>query len=80
MKITRRQLRRIISESLDGDRVAGIEQLIYDGEYEMADAQITAFGQELQFFPSPRYEGALKEYDRLLELLYDRQRKTRRQR
>jgi len=77
VKITKRQLRRIISESLDGDRVAGIEQLIYDGEYEAADAQIAAFGQELSFFPSPRYERALKEYDRLLALLYDKQRQAR---
>jgi hypothetical protein len=69
MKITKRQLRRIISESLDGDRVAGIEQLIYDGEYGAADAQLVAFGRELSSFPSPRYERALKEYDRLVRML-----------
>ena len=77
MKITKHQLRRIIAESLTDDRVAGIEQLIYDGEYELADANIAALGREMSFLPSPRYERVQKEYDRLLALLNDEKRSSR---
>ena len=53
MKTTRRQLRRIIKEAV-GDlaqdpQVADIEELIYLGEFELADSSLQALGQDLPF-------------------------------
>ena len=55
MKITRRQLRRIIREEVlrEGNstdpRALDIEDLIYVGEYELADSNLQALGQDLPF-------------------------------
>ena len=74
MKITKRQLRRIISESIAfaggyDTRIANIEQLIYDGEYGLADANLEALRRGLKRLEGDAYENALKEYYRLDRML-----------
>jgi hypothetical protein len=81
MKITKRQLRRIIRETI-GDvtqdpQVADIEELIYLGEYELADSSLLALGQDLPLLrghnPAKAKEME-KEYDRLSDLLSSKRR------
>ena len=72
MKITKKQLKRIIKETIQNSRIIGIENLIYDGEYSLADANLRSLGQSLQFLRIQNPEKAQrleKEYDRLLALL-----------
>ena len=79
MKITKRQLRRLIREVI-GDptqdpQVAEIEELIYSGEYELADSSLSALGQDLPLLRGhdpAKAEEMTKEYDRLLDLLRKR--------
>ena len=79
MKITKRQLRRLIREVI-GDptqdpQVAEIEELIYSGEYELADSSLSALGQDLPLLRGhdpAKAEEMEKEYDRLLDLLRKR--------
>ena len=81
MKITKRQLRRIIKEVI-GDptpdpRVADIEEFIYSGEYELADSNLQALGQDLPFLRGhnpAEAEEMEKEYDRLSDLLSSKRR------
>lgn len=76
MKITKRQLRRIIKEAV-GDlaqdpQVADIEELIYLGEFELADSSLQALGQDLPFLRGHdpnKAEEMEKEYYRLIDLL-----------
>ena len=73
MKITKRQLKRIIKEVAAQDsRALNIEDLIYAGEYELADSNLQALGQDLPFLRGhdPTYAGEMEdEYDRLSDLL-----------
>jgi hypothetical protein len=84
MKITNRQLRRIIREEVlrEGNstdpRALDIEDLIYVGEYELADSNLQALGQDLPFLRGhnpAKAEEMEKEYDRLSDLLSNVRRK-----
>ena len=74
MKITKRQLRRLIREAMGSQdpRVLDIEDLIYVGEYELADSNLQALGQDLPLLRGhnpAKAEEMEKEYDRLSDLL-----------
>ncbi len=98
MKITRKQLRRIISEVVSESqrqgnidsyrrerrassvdpRVLDIEGLIYSGDYDLADANLQALGQDLPLLRGhnpAEAEEMEKEYDRLSDLLTTMRRK-----
>ena len=80
MKITRRQLRRIIKEATQNVEVARIEDLIYSGEFDLANAQLGALGKDLplQRGHNPELAKELeREYDRLLGLLYTERKRDR---
>ena len=84
MKITKRQLKRIIREEIlrEGNstdpRALDIEDLIYVGEYELADSNLQALGQDLPLLRGhnpAKAEEMEKEYDRLSDLLSSVRRK-----
>ena len=76
MKITKRQLRKIIREAVGNiaqdPQVADIEELIYLGEYELADSSLQALGKDLPFLRGhnpTKAEEMEEEYYRLIDLL-----------
>ena len=76
VKITKKQLRRIIKEvvTTQDSRVSNIERLIYSGDYDLANASLQALAQEIPFLRGHNPAKAKEmesEYDRLDDLLQD---------